>query len=100
VNGSLKVADLLGLKSIALPAISTGIFGFPRLRAARVILAAVWDYFSQQGRSFDFAQDTPRSAGQHKPTDSLVQVRLTLFDQPTVDAFLEAWDESETHSPR
>ena len=100
VNGSLKLADRLGLKSIALPAISTGIFGFPRLRAARVILAAVWDYFSQQGRSFDFAQDTPRSAGQHKPTDSLVQVRLTLFDQPTVDAFLEAWDESETHSPR
>jgi len=31
---------------------------------------------------------------------NLKQVRLTLFDQPTVDAFLEAWDESETHSPR
>ncbi len=38
---SLKVADGLMLKSIAFPAISTGIFGYPLDEAARVALQAV-----------------------------------------------------------
>ena len=41
VQGSLQVAGQLGLISIAMPAISTGIFGFPVERAARVMLQAV-----------------------------------------------------------
>ena len=35
------IADRRGLKSIALPAISTGVFGFPMERAARVMLTEV-----------------------------------------------------------
>ncbi len=73
VHGSLKLADQLGLASIAFPAISTGIFGFPKQRAAGVILAAVLEYF------------------QNNPASGLKQVRLTLFDQPTVEAFQQAW---------
>ncbi len=38
---SLRVADGLELKSIAFPAISTGIFGYPLEEAARVALQAV-----------------------------------------------------------
>ncbi len=38
---SLKVADALKLKSIAFPAISTGIFGYPLEEAARAALQAV-----------------------------------------------------------
>ncbi len=45
VHGSLKLADELVCTSLALPAISTGIFGFPREQATRVILAGIWDYF-------------------------------------------------------
>ncbi len=41
---SLKVADENHLKSIAFPAISTGIFGFPIERCAEIMLATVVDY--------------------------------------------------------
>ena len=73
VAGSLRLADRLGLSSLSLPAISTGIFGFPKDRAAGVIFGAIQDYFSQN-----------QSSGLH-------QVRLVLFDQPSVDVFLQIW---------
>ncbi len=41
---SLKVADENGLKSIAFPAISTGIFGFPIQRCAEIMLRAAIEY--------------------------------------------------------
>ena len=41
---SLKVADEHGLKSIALPAISTGIFGFPIGRCAEIMLGAAVEH--------------------------------------------------------
>ncbi|HLB72517.1 MAG TPA: macro domain-containing protein [Sedimentisphaerales bacterium] len=41
---SLKAADENKLKSIAFPAISTGIFGFPIQRCAEIMLATAVDY--------------------------------------------------------
>lgn len=41
---SLKVADENNLKSIAFPAISTGIFGFPMDRCAQIMLSNTIDY--------------------------------------------------------
>ena len=41
---SLKVADENNLKSIAFPAISTGIFGFPLQRCAEIMLSTTIDY--------------------------------------------------------
>lgn len=41
VRAALALADRRGLKSIALPAISTGSFGFPMDRAARIILTEI-----------------------------------------------------------
>jgi O-acetyl-ADP-ribose deacetylase (regulator of RNase III) len=73
VGGSLRLADRLGLSSLSLPAISTGIFGFPRERAAGVFFRAIPDYFSQN------------------PSSGLHQVRLVLFDQASVDVFLQTW---------
>jgi O-acetyl-ADP-ribose deacetylase (regulator of RNase III) len=73
VVGSLRLADQLKLASIAMPAISTGIYGFPRPRAARLILHAILSYFATN------------------PTSGLKQVRLTLFDSSTLSAFEEAW---------
>ena len=43
---SLRVADQNNLKSIAFPAISTGIFGFPLDACARIMLTATHDYLS------------------------------------------------------
>lgn len=75
ITGSLKLAEQLQLFSIAFPAISTGIFGFPKEAAAGVIFEAILSYFSQN------------------PHSGLKLVRLTLYDQPTLDAFLTIWRE-------
>jgi O-acetyl-ADP-ribose deacetylase len=72
VNGSLEVADELKCSSISFPAISTGIFGFPKERAAHVMFSAIENYFSR-----------------HQSGVKLV--RLVLFDEATINAFLETW---------
>ena len=45
---SLKVADENHLKSISFPAISTGIFGFPIGRCAKIMLKTTIDYLKGQ----------------------------------------------------
>ena len=73
VTGSLNVAEGLGLESISLPAISTGIFGFPKERAAQVILKSIQAYFGE------------------KPDSSISLVRLVLYDQAMVAVFSKTW---------
>jgi len=73
VTGSLRVADELGLLSISLPAISTGIFGFPKERAAGIIIKAIQNYFEAKSNS------------------SIKTVRLVLSDISTVAAFQKVW---------
>lgn len=41
VRAALALADRRGLKSIAIPAISTGVFGFPMERASRIMLTEI-----------------------------------------------------------
>jgi O-acetyl-ADP-ribose deacetylase (regulator of RNase III) len=41
---ALEVADQLHVKSIAFPAISTGIYGFPKQRAAQIAVTAIREY--------------------------------------------------------
>jgi O-acetyl-ADP-ribose deacetylase (regulator of RNase III) len=41
---SLKLAERLGVLSVAFPAISTGIYGFPKQRAAEIAVAQVREY--------------------------------------------------------
>jgi O-acetyl-ADP-ribose deacetylase (regulator of RNase III) len=43
-HNSLKLASKNNLKSIAFPNISTGIYGFPKERAAEIAIHAVQDY--------------------------------------------------------
>ncbi|MFN2280926.1 MAG: macro domain-containing protein, partial [Anaerolineales bacterium] len=74
VLGSLERAQELALDSLALPAISTGIFGYPLQEAAQVILGAVRD-FSQQDQS-----------------RGLSQILVVLYDDRAAAAFSEAWD--------
>jgi putative ATPase len=69
----MKAAERLSLSSLAMPALSTGIFGFPKQRAAGVIFSAIQNHFSKN------------------PASSLKQVRLVLYDQATVDVFLRIW---------
>ncbi len=79
VKSALQLADQYNLKSIALPAISTGIFGYPMAEAARVILKSIRAYL--QG-----------------PTN-LAQVILCLYDQTAYATFREAWQEVIPQAP-
>jgi O-acetyl-ADP-ribose deacetylase (regulator of RNase III) len=81
VYGSLELADELGLGSISLPALSTGIFGFPKALAAQVILSTIDDYLA--GR----------------PTSNLQLIRVVLFDDDTVEAFLTVWERYDHLNP-
>jgi len=73
IIGSLRVADELKCESISMPAISTGIFGFPKDRAAKIIFSTIERYFSSLQKS------------------NLNVIRLVLFDNETAQTFLETW---------
>jgi O-acetyl-ADP-ribose deacetylase (regulator of RNase III) len=47
VGAALASADQVGAKSVALPAISTGVFGYPVERAARISIAAARTFASE-----------------------------------------------------
>ena len=78
VTGSFQRAEELDLHSLALPAISCGIYGFPEKRAARVIFKAIKNFVAQNRET------------------SLALVRLVLYGDATMRAFLEVWDEDTT----
>ena len=67
---SLRVADELGARTIAFPAISTGIYGYPLERAAPVAMAAV-----------------------HAARSGVDEVRFVLFDDAAMAAFGTALNE-------
>ena len=73
VLSALKLADSRQLRSIAFPAISTGVFGFPKDRAARVILSTVIDYLIQG-------------------TSKLRRVIFCLFDPATFSIFRQTFE--------
>ncbi|MCK8601376.1 macro domain-containing protein [Desulfoferrobacter suflitae] len=50
---SFARASEKGLKSIALPAVSTGIFGFPKDRCARIMLKASMEFLQKKDTSVD-----------------------------------------------
>jgi len=77
ISGSLALADKLGLASIAIPAISTGIFGFPKELASQLILSAIKEYVSQN------------------PASGLRLIRLVLFDLATLQAFISVWEQDD-----
>lgn len=48
ITNSLKTANEKRLKSIAIPAISTGIFGYPTERCAKVMKKAIYDFLKNE----------------------------------------------------
>ncbi len=48
-ENSLKLAQANGLKTIAFPCISTGVYGFPKDLAAQIAVAAVREYCQDNG---------------------------------------------------
>jgi len=56
-----------------MPAISTGIFGFPKDRAAGIIFSAIEKYFSENDSS------------------TIKTIKIILFDRSSVDVFINIW---------
>jgi O-acetyl-ADP-ribose deacetylase (regulator of RNase III) len=73
VRASLEMAASLPAASVGLPAISTGIFGFPKARASEIICESVAAYFAAN------------------PDGVVRRVDLTLFDAPTLEIFTDAF---------
>ena len=67
VRAALKRADEAGAKSVALPAISTGVYGFPLRRAAELSIGAARS-FATEARSVE-------------------RIVFCLFDRGSLDAF-------------
>ncbi|XP_038071240.1 protein mono-ADP-ribosyltransferase PARP14-like [Patiria miniata] len=72
VIACLKLANKLNMQSIAIPAISTGVYGFPVDLAAKQILNAVAEFC------------------QNMPIPTLTEIHFTNNDQPTCDVFKRA----------
>lgn len=69
-RNSIKLADSLGLQSIAFPSISTGIYGYPLMTAAHVALRTLRDAL--------------------KHATSVREIRVVLYDERTYEAWLGA----------
>ena len=75
ILGSLTTAADLKARSIAFPAISTGIYGFPVERAAQIFMQTIKEYFEIHSRSI------------------LAIIRIVLFDDATAAAFSKAFQD-------
>lgn len=76
---SLKLADQHRIESIAFPAISTGIFGYPKDRCAEIMLKTTIEYLRQNsGKS------------------SLRRVIFCLYDEETYNIFRETLERLES----
>lgn len=73
---SLRIASEKGLKSIAFPAVGTGIAGFPMRECAEIMLEEVVRHL--------------------KGPTSLEQVQFILFDQAALDAFTRVWTQMKS----
>ena len=74
IKGSLTLAGNLKYESIGLPAISTGIFGFPKQKAAPIVFESIRSYFK------------------NNPGTTLKIVKIVLYDLPTLKVFLQEYD--------
>eukprot|EP00029_Vermamoeba_vermiformis_P008981 TRINITY_DN4342_c0_g1_i1.p1 TRINITY_DN4342_c0_g1~~TRINITY_DN4342_c0_g1_i1.p1 ORF type:complete len:218 (-),score=24.55 TRINITY_DN4342_c0_g1_i1:45-698(-) len=74
VTNCLKKANVLKCKSIALPAISTGIFGYPKDAASNVIMKAILEWCEKHSNQ--------------EPLD----IRIVNFDDETVNVFVKRFD--------
>lgn len=81
VANSLDLACRRGFRSISLPAISSGIFGYPKDRCAQVLLRTTVAFFEDD------------------PEVSLREVRFCNFDEATCSIFLQHFRKAEPDLP-
>ncbi len=73
-NSALRVGEELGVKSIGLPAISSGIFGFPKELVAEILFEEALKYKDQSSSS------------------RIEEIQFTNFDSLTAHIFRDEFD--------
>lgn len=76
IRGVLRLAGQLHASSLALPPLSTGIFGFPKERAAPLFIKTITGYW------------------QTDPLSTVEQVRITIIDNLTTQIFQKSFEEN------
>ena len=75
INNTLAAAEELGCRSISIPAISTGSFGFPKAKCAEIMLKCVVNFCLENNE-----------------TSNLKFIRMVNNDKETVQAFVNEFD--------
>jgi O-acetyl-ADP-ribose deacetylase (regulator of RNase III) len=75
VYNTLLLADKHQLRTISIPAISAGIFGFPKNRCAQILLETIQSYL-----------------GSH-PKSHLMDIRICILDEITLNEFVAYFSE-------
>jgi O-acetyl-ADP-ribose deacetylase len=71
---SLILADNKGFRSISIPAISSGIFGFPKDRCAQILTGEAYEYIKKN------------------PHSNLAEIEFCVFDDQTVGYFIQEFE--------
>jgi O-acetyl-ADP-ribose deacetylase len=74
IKSVLALAQETGFKSISIPAISTGIFGYPKDKCAKILLEESMNYFAKN-------KDTSSSP------NTIDTIEFSLIDSATLDCF-------------
>jgi O-acetyl-ADP-ribose deacetylase len=74
IKSVLALAQETGFKSISIPAISTGIFGYPKDKCAKILLEESMNYFAKN-------KDTSSSP------NTIDTIEFSLIDSETLDYF-------------
>lgn len=74
VINALELASLKGLKSISMPAISSGIFGFPKDRCAKILVNEAAEYLKKF------------------PGTSIETIEFCIYDDMTMEYFIKEFE--------
>ena len=88
VKSSLLLSSKKGFRSISMPAISSGIFGFPKDRCAKILVEESKSFL--QGNNDD---DSNSNNNNNNTTISIIHIiEFCIFDSETLDYFKNQFD--------
>jgi O-acetyl-ADP-ribose deacetylase len=84
VRSSLLLASKKGFKSISMPAISSGIFGFPKDRCAKILV--------EESKTFLQDSNNDNTSTNNNTISTLDIIEFCIFDNETLDWFKNQFD--------
>ena len=84
VRSSLLLASKKGFRSISMPAISSGIFGFPKDRCAKILV--------EESKTFLEDSNNDNTSNNNNTISGLDIIEFCIFDNDTLDWFKNQFD--------